>query len=449
MPPRKSKKGSNRPNGGRSSNKPNKPRRNAASGPPGTFELSIRAMANGGYGLGRHENRTVLMPYVIPGEVVQARIANSERNVDFADGVQLLDASSDRVYPECPHFGPGRCWGCQWQHISYEAQLLLKFDVIADQLQRQGKFDDATLERALQPVMPAPRQWRYNHQIMYTRLKDGDFGLPRIDGRTYEPIVECHVLHPDLQALYESLDIDFPEMKTLTLLLGSDDQPMLILGMSEETAPELMADFPASVNIVLPDNEPVNLVGDSYTRYEVKGRWLRATAGVFFRSNVPQIPTLVDVLLDLLHLKPDDAVLDLYAGVGTFGALVAPLVEWVTVVESYPPAASDADENLADDENVDIIEGSVEEVLAAMVEDEATYTVAIVDPSSYGLSKDAMASLIELAPDRIAYVSSNPATLGRDGAKLVSAGYRLQQVQPIDFAPQTYYTDMVALFTKS
>jgi 23S rRNA (uracil1939-C5)-methyltransferase len=405
-------------------------------------------MANGGFGLGRHNKRTVLIPYVIPGEVVQARIATSERNVDFAAGVQLIDASGDREYPQCPHFGPGRCWGCQWQHINYEAQLLLKQDVIADQLQRQGKFDDATLERALNPVIAAPHQWQYNHQIMYTRLKDGSFGLPRIDGRTYEPITECHVLHPDLQTLYESLDIDFPEMKTLTLLLGSDDQPMLILGMNEETAPELMADFPASVNIVLPDNEPMNLVGDAYTRYEIKGRWLRATAGVFFRSNVPQIPSLVDEVLGLLQLQPDDAVLDLYAGVGVFGAHAAPLVEWVTLVESYPPAASDADENLADEENVDIIEGSVEEVLAAMVEDEATYTVAIADPGSYGLSKDALASLIALGPKRIAYISSNPATLGRDGAQLVNAGYTLNRVQPIDFAPQTYYTDMVALFTK-
>ncbi|MAU13530.1 MAG: hypothetical protein CL607_27175 [Anaerolineaceae bacterium] len=445
MPPRKSKKQNNRRQKSSARNR----RTNDNKRSDGPMQLEIRAMANGGYGLARHQRRTVLLPYVIPGEVVQAQITRSEKNVDFATGTQLIDASADRDYPRCPHFGPGRCWGCQWQHISYDAQLLLKYDVIADQLQRAGKFDDRTLENAMRPVLPAPNQWQYNHQITYTRLKDGRFGLPQMDSRQYEPIDVCHVLHPDLQDLFESLDVDFPQMKTLTLTLGSDGQPMLTLGMSEETAPELAADFSASVNIVLPDNEPMNLVGDSFARYQVKDQWLRATAGVAFRANVDQIALLVDTVLAQLNLLPDDTVLDLYAGVGLFAKFAAPLAEWVTVVESYPPAATDADENLDEVENVEIIEGGVEAVLQAMNEDEAHYSAVIVDPPPFGLSKDATAELLKMGPRRIVYVSSNPATLGRDGLKLTKAGYRLEQVQPIDFAPQTYYMDMVALFVKT
>ncbi|MCA9891672.1 MAG: class I SAM-dependent RNA methyltransferase [Anaerolineae bacterium] len=444
MPSRKPRKSTNRRQqpSARNNKRPNDKRSD------GAMQLEITGMANGGYGLAHHHKRTILLPYVIPGEIVQAQLTHSEKNVDFASGTQLVEASGDREYPRCPHFGPNRCWGCQWQHISYDAQLLLKQDVIADQLQRAGKFDDRTLERAMRPVLPAPKQWQYNHQITYTRLKDGRFGLPQMDSRQYEAIDVCHVLHPDLQDLYESLDVDFPQMKTLTLILGSDGQPMLILGMSEETAPELETGFPASVNIVLPDNEPMNLIGDSYVRYQVKNHWLRATAGVAFRANVEQVPLLVDTVLAQLNLKPEDTLLDLYAGVGLYAKFAAPLVEWVTVVESYPPAATDADENLADVENVDIIEGGVEAVLQAMNEDEAHYSAAIVDPPPFGLSKDATTELLKMGPERIVYVSSNPATLGRDGLKLTKAGYRLEQVQPIDFAPQTYYMDMVALFVK-
>ncbi|MCA9914735.1 MAG: hypothetical protein KC496_15385, partial [Anaerolineae bacterium] len=99
----------------------------------GTIELTLKGMANGGYALGTQHRRTFLVPYTIPGETITARPTEKRGNVEFAQGVQLLDASADRVMPQCPHFGPGRCWGCQWQHINYEAQLLLKQDVLADQ----------------------------------------------------------------------------------------------------------------------------------------------------------------------------------------------------------------------------------------------------------------------------------------------------------------------------
>jgi len=446
MPPRKSRSSSGR---SKSRGADTKGKSQRKSGRGNDFTLHVSEMANGGYALGRHAGRTVLLPYAIPGEKVQARIVRNEQRVDFAQGVQLLDASADRVYPECPHFGPGRCWGCQWQHISYEAQCLLKYDVVADQLQRFGKFSDKLLQDALKPVIPAPEQWFYNRQMRFMRMQDGSLGLPKIDGRNLEPIVICHVLHPDLQSLRDSLDIDFPEMRALTLIDNDDGAPMIILDMAQEATPELSADLPMSVNIVLPDNEPVNLVGETSVRYRIGAQWLRVTAGAFFRANVAQVGPLVDTVLTLAELKPDDAVLDLYAGVGLFSMFAAPHVDLVTAVESYPPAATDAEVNLEALENVDIIEGAVEEALTTFVDEEAGYDVALVDPPGRGLSRDALQHLVKLGIRRVVYVSSSPATLGRDGAALAAAGYRLRRVQPIDFAPQTYYADMVALFEKS
>lgn len=402
-------------------------------------------MAHGGSALAFDKGQTVFVPYTIPGEGVRVNIVREKGRVAFGEGVTLLDSSTDRVLPECPHFGPGRCWGCHWQHINYQAQVLLKQDVLADQLDRLGGFDDATVERALRPAIGAPDQWGYQYQATLERTSDGKWGFPRADNRGIEPIADCPLLHPDLQALYESLDFDFAGVKRMKLQLGTDGSPMLILMMKDEDAPELAADFPASVNIMLPDNEPVNLIGASHSIYHVGGRDFRVTAGSYFRSNVAMLEALVLEVLNLLDLSGDESVLDLYAGVGLFSAFIAPRAGLVTLVESYPPAATDADVNLADSENVDVIEGAVEEVLEAADE---TYHAAVIDPSGSGLSDDALTALLDLQIPRLVYVSSDPASLARDGKKLAQAGYHLQSIRVIDLAPQTYYVDSVALFVR-
>jgi 23S rRNA (uracil1939-C5)-methyltransferase len=138
-------------------------------------------------------------------------------------------------------------------------------------------------------------------------------------------------------------------------------------------------------------------------------------------------------------------VLDLYAGVGLFGAFVAQNAALVTLVESYPPAATDADENLGDLDNVDIIEGTVEEALDNLDE---RYDAALLDPPHTGLSIETVDALAELAIPRLVYVSGDPATLARDTKRLAKQGYRLERVQPLDLAPQTYYIDTAALFVR-
>lgn len=448
-------------------NKPGKPRKKRGGRPRGkhskgdqrnsnssptpkdndTFEIKMKAMANGGFALGTHKRRTNFIPYTIPGETVRARVIEQEKHIDFAEGVELIEASADRVYPQCSHFGPGRCWGCQWQHIDYQAQLLLKQDVLADQLYRVGKFDDLIIERVMQPVIPSPEQWAYNSNITMVR-KNGGFGFYQIDGRTVEIIEHCHVLHPDLQALYEMLDIDFADLKRLSLWRGSDGETMIILEMSSEDAPELKADFPTSVNVILPDNEPVSLVGDSVVFYEVKNRLFRVTAGGSFRANVAQVANLVSEVTNMLQLSENDSVLDLYAGVGIFSAFMANQAGLVTLVESYPPMATDAEENLKDFDNVDIIEGSVEDVLEALIEAGDIYEAALLDPPSRGLSKNVMESLLKLNIPKLVYISSDPSSFARDLRALAKQGYKLQKVQALDFAPQTYYIDALALLSK-
>ncbi|MBK8022410.1 MAG: class I SAM-dependent RNA methyltransferase [Chloroflexi bacterium] len=413
---------------------------------PDFLELTIDDIAAGGRGLAFYKGKPIFVPYTIPGERVRARLVIAGDRSAAAEGVELLEASADRVYPLCAHFGPGRCGRCQWQHIDTPAQIALKYDIVADQLSRLGGLSDAEIERALRMTLPAPEPWGFNHHITYTVTDDLRLGLPSTEEGRIIAIDECPITHPDLMAFGDQLDLDLTGIRRVRLELGSDGAVMVVLWpRTEEDAPELEADFPASVNIILPDNEPMNLIGDSHTRYQVGGRWFRATAGSAFRPNVAGVGVLAATVRDLLDLRAGDAVLDLYAGVGVFGAFAAETAALVAVVESYPPAATDADENLAEFEHVEVIEGAVEAVLPSL---EEHYDAAIVDPSSAGLSDEVIGALAEHAPSRLVYVSGDPASRARDAKRLRRAGYVLSAAQPVDLAPQSYYVDIAARFDR-
>lgn len=411
-----------------------------------TIELELTAMAHGGSALGRHDKQTIFVPYTIPGEVIEARIVTDKGRIAFGEGVRILDASADRVYPRCPHFGPKRCGRCQWQHIDYRAQTLLKQDVLADQLARIGKFDDATIEAALHDIIPSPVQWGYAYHITFKTTPEGKLGFTPLSGNDGVIVIdECHIIHPALLDLFHQLDLDFKGINRVKFQLGTDDNHMLVMYINDEAdMPELHTDMPGSINVILPDNEPINLIGDTHVRYQVGTRTFRVTAGSDFRANVAMLERLAGLVMDAVG--DADTVLDLYGGVGFFSAFIADRADLVTLVESFPPAATDADDNLSDFDHIDVIEGNVEDVLPAL---EETYAAAVLDPPSDGLSIDVIDALGESRIPRLVYVSNDPATLARDGARLVGHGYRMVSVQPIDLHPQTFYVDSIAVFVQN
>ncbi len=406
------------------------------------FDLELIAMANGGNAMGRHEGRAIFLPYAIPGERVSARIVEERGRVAFAEGVTLLESSLDRVYPACPHFGPGRCGRCQWQHISYEAQLLLKQDVLADQLSRIGDFSDAAIEQVLLPMLASPAEWGYANHLTFTVTPDG-LALPSLDKSTLAVIDECHILHPDLLDLLRKVQFeDDTKIQRVKLARGTGGDMMLILSVLDtDDIPEMEMDFTASVNLLLPDNTPVNLIGDLALSIESDGRQFRVTAGSSIRPHTDQLSPLTAAVMHGLNLTGGEKVLDLFGGVGLFSAAVAQRGGRVTLVESYPTACEDARHNLSGLSGVTVIEGTAEHVLS-----EATvqFDRVIVDPPSEGLSLAVVDALAQSKASRIVYVSSDAATLARDAKRLTKHGFQLVSVQPIDLSPQTYYLDCVA-----
>ena len=407
-----------------------------------TIEVTLHGMAHGGRAVGRHAGKAIFVPYAIPGERITARITDERKRYAFAEGVELLQASPQRVLPRCVHFGPEKCGGCHFQHIAYEAQLQYKREVVADQLQRIGSFADPPVR----PTLPSPQPWAYRSHATFHVNADGRLCFVGTDNTTLVPIEECHILRPELLELLSLLDLDVPELERVRLQVGSaPNDRMIVLSTRDDSVPELLVDLPVSVNFLLSDNEPVNLVGESHVRYTVRGHTFRVTAGGFFQVNLPVAELLVDEVLDRLQLQGDEAVLDLYAGVGLFTAFLAERAALVTSVESYPPAVTDADANLADFDNVDLIEGNVEAVLPVLDE---SYDAVVLDPPRSGVDVRVLDALGELAPRTVVMVSCEPSTLARDAQRLVRKGYRLLSVQPLDMFPQTYHVESVAHFVR-
>lgn len=406
-----------------------------------TFELELTGMAHGGSALGRYAERVIFVPYVIPGERVIARITQDKGRFAHAEVLEIVEPSPARVEPPCPHFG--QCGGCHWQHIAYEQQPTYKRDVVIDQFKRIGQFENPTVL----PTIPAPNPWNYRAYATFTVTGEGQLGFYSDDNSAVIPIEVCHILNPALQDLLEQIDLGAPEITRVKFQVGSDpDDRMIVIETEDDLAPEIEVDFPVSINLRLSDNEPVNLIGSPQVIYHIFDRDFCVTAGGFFQVNPPVAEILVEGVLERLALQGDETVLDLYSGVGLFTAFIAERAGLVLSVESYPPAVTDADVNLADLENVELVEGSVEDVLNDL---EGPFDAVVVDPPRTGLSPQVVDGLARLAPPLIVYVSCDPATLARDARRLCNQSYWLVDTQPVDMFPQTFHIECIATLQRA
>jgi len=259
-----------------------------------------------------------------------------------------------------------------------------------------------------------------------------------------EPVEFCLVLHPELSDLYGLIDLDVEGLSRLVLRAGTATGDRLIgFEMEEDNPPAVEVDETVSCVLLLEEGGYANLIGDNYLTEQVAGHSYRISASSFFQVNTAQAEKLVELALDYLDLGPEETVLDAYCGVGLFTLPLAERAELVVGIESSPSAVDDLLVNTEDVENVEIIEGPVEEVLPEI---EVPVDAVVLDPPRSGVDRHAIDALVDMEPGRIVYVSCDPATLARDAKRLQGQGYALAEVQPVDLFPQTYHIDSVSLF---
>jgi 23S rRNA (uracil1939-C5)-methyltransferase len=402
--------------------------------------LTLTIMAHGGAAMGRDDNgRPTFVSYTIPGETVRAQLTTEKRNYARADLLEIIAPSPDRIAPRCAHFG--ECGGCHFQHMTYAAQLTAKQTVVADQLQRIGGFDDVNV----QPVMPNPTIWGYRSDVSFSPVPGGGLGFWSPQKREVIPIENCPIIHPRLQELWQDVDLDLPGLRKLTLRVGDDEALLAALEIDDIEPPELTADFPVSVAIVLPDKTAASLVGDNYSVQRVRERDFRVSPGCFFPPSPAAVELLVDAVLAYANLSGTETILELYSGVGLLTAFLAEQAAALTCVELNADAVADTAVNLNEFENITLYEGLAEEIVPLL---KMNPDLIVVDPPSGGLASGVIDSIARLAPARLVYVSADLPALARDGKKLAQAGYRLTAVQPIDMTPHTFQIDTVSLWQR-
>ncbi len=357
----------------------------------------------------------------IPGERVVAEVVKIHRKYVSAKVVAVLEASPDRVEPPCPYYG--ECTGCQWQHLSYDAQLKTKREKVFDALQRVGDFENPPVSE----VIPSPDQYGYRNHARFTIKRDGVLGFVNRETRQFVRIDKCLLMHDGVNTLLEGLQDRCGETTQLSIRAGKYSGDYLI-------QPYLVH---PGINVTTGQK--------SYTE-SVDGRNFDVSSPSFFQVNVDQAAGAAHLVRDRLQLGPDDVLLDAYTGVGTFAMLLAPSVKRVIAVEESSAAVADAKKNAAGLNNLDFVLGRTEDVLRDLPEKP---DVVVLDPPRSGCQPRALESLIEMAPPRLAYVSCDAETLGRDLKILCQGGYRLDEVAPLDMFPQTHHVECVAFLSRS
>jgi len=410
------------------------------------FTLQLTTITNGGAALGRHEGRAIFVPYTLPEETVRVEISEDKGRYAFARPVEVLEPSPDRVTPPCPYFGLTGCGGCQWQHISYRAQLRFKAQIVSDQLTRIGGISDPHVH----PTLPDGSGWAYRNHAQFHPAPGGRLGFHRTSGQRNQQdreviaIEESAVLHPLLSDLYATIDLELENLTRLSLRAGTiTGDRMLVFETEDDLAPSLEIDLPVSCVLLLSDGQYANLIGNNHITEVVAGHTYRISAPSFFQINTPQANQLVRLVTEYLEPQGDETILDAYCGVGLFTRHLAKHTGLVVGVEAEPAAVADLLENTADRDNVEVIEGPVEAVLPDL---DIPLDGAVMDPPRAGVDRFALDALVAHRPARVVYVSCDPATLARDAKRLGRSGYHLAEVQPVDMFPQTHHIESVALF---
>jgi 23S rRNA (uracil1939-C5)-methyltransferase len=412
------------------------------------FRFRPDSMAHGGEAVGRYKGKVVFVPYTLPGEEVLVEIVEDKKRYVRARPVEVLSPAPQRVVPRCPHFG--LCGGCHWQHIDYAAQLEFKESILRNQLARLGGVKAAPIR----PVIGMAEPWCYRNHIQFALTDDGRLGFvaARSSGRARRvvPIEVCYVLHPLLDGVLTALDLAPSGLKRLSLRAGiNTGQRMIIFETEDDEPPDLEVDFPLSCVLLLSDGRAATLIGKSHIVESLAGREYRISAGSFFQVNTVQAEALVHQVINMLgpSLQGDETLLDAYCGVGIFALSLADRLGRVIGVEEKREAIADARLNAAaaDLENVDFIQGRVEDVLPGL---EEGLELVILDPPRQGCRPETLKAVAGLGPTKIVYVSCDPATLARDVGTLLQNGYKLVEVRPVDMFPQTYHVEAIALLHK-
>jgi len=439
------------------------------------------------------DGKIILISNAVPGDIVDVQTTKKRSAYYEGDAIVFHTLSSKRTTPKCVHFGV--CGGCKWQDMQYQDQLFYKQKEVENNLKRIGKME---LPEIL-PILGSEKQYYYRNKMEFSfsssrwlsldeiRSKDEIFNknalgfhIPGMWDKILD-LKECHLQDEpsnSIRLAVRNFAIEnnltffnsreqYGLLRTLMVRNTSIGEVMVLIQFFEEDQEkrELLLTFIANRfpeitsllyvinskgNDTLYDQDILLYKGRDHIFEEMEGLRFKINAKSFYQTNSEQAFELYKVTRDFAGLTGKELVYDLYTGTGTIAQFIAKKAKRVVGIESVPDAIEAAKVNaqLNGIDNVAFFVGDMKKVFnAAFTQQNGIPDVIITDPPRDGMHKEVVEQILNIAPEKIVYVSCNSATQARD-LSLMDADYKVTKVQPVDMFPQTYHVENVVLLTK-
>ncbi len=457
--------------------------------------VTVTDIGSEGNAIAKVDDMVLFVPGMIPGDVVDVRVTKKKKRYMEGVALEVVSPSPERIKPPCPHFGV--CGGCRWQHLPYDRQLFYKAKQVTDNLTRIGHISIGRVD----PILGSEKIYGYRNKLEYTFserrwMTKEEMGTGDFKGQPAEPalgfhipgifdkvldINECHLMAEPSDtirnevrryALERKLTFyDFREHRgflrnmivrksstgeVMVVLVTTDAFPEerdLLLSYLAERFPEITSLYSiinTKRNDSISDLQPVHIAGNMFITEVMDGLRFRVGPKSFYQTNSGQAVRLYGVVREFAQLTGNENVYDLYTGTGTIACYLASKAAKVTGIEYIEEAVADARVNAADNvlPNASFIAGDIKDILnEELFLKRGKPDVIITDPPRAGMHTDVVNAMLRSGADRIVYVSCNPATQARD-IEILSAGYDVARIAPVDMFPHTFHVENVALLVR-
>jgi len=406
--------------------------------------LDIEKLVYGGEGIAHHESQVCFVNSVIPGEKVVATVDRMKRSYVLTSLHEIVAPSVHRILPLCPIVND--CGGCQWQHIAYTHQLYWKTRILEESLERIAGLRDTVIK----PPIASPAEFYYRSKATLRVRSKPDSAIGYFKGKTHGlvPVRKCALLAPSLnEALttcWALLEENHDMFKGVSVL------EMMFIHESNRTILSLKnKDVRKTANYLFePDSRQLRPYKGNTLEKVNNLRFNRVTE-IFYQVNHQQNHQMVNLVSEYFLSLKKSTILDLYCGCGNFSLFLAKAGAEVDGVDSNKRAIKEAVYNAKINgiEGCRFIKADINKLGEKVIK--SSYAGILLNPPRSGCSKNIIRRIVDANPSVIVYVSCNPATLARDLSALVSSGYKVEEVQPVDMFPQTYHIEAIVKLTKN